>query len=50
MDTQAFNRLFGLDNRSSSGRTDLSRSRQQAQYDQHVRNGNDAVRNNPQQR
>lgn len=34
----------------SSGRTDLSRRRQQEQYQQHVRNGNDAVRNNPGQR
>lgn len=34
----------------SSGRTDLSRARQQAQYDQRVRNGDDAVRNNPNQR
>jgi hypothetical protein len=34
----------------SSGRTDLSRRRQAAQYEQHVRNGNDAVRNNPEQR
>lgn len=33
-----------------SGRTDLSRRRQAEQYAQHVRNGNDAVRNNPEQR
>lgn len=33
-----------------SGRTDLSRRRQAEQYNQHVRNGNDAVRNNPEQR
>lgn len=34
----------------SSGRTDLSRRRQNEQYEQHVRNGNDAVRNNPERR
>lgn len=33
-----------------SGRTDLSRRRQAEQYAQHVRNGNDAVQNNPEQR
>lgn len=33
-----------------SGRTDLSRQRQAAQYDQRVRSGDDAVRNNPNQR
>lgn len=35
---------------SPSGRTELSRRRQAEQYNQHVRNGNDAVRNNPEQR
>lgn len=39
-----------LTGQSSSGRTDLSRRRQSEQYAQHVRNGNDAVRNNPEQR
>lgn len=34
----------------SSPRTETSIRRQQAQYEQHVRNGNDAVRNNPNQR
>lgn len=34
----------------SSPRTELSRRRQADQYSQHVRNGNDAVRNNPEQR
>ncbi len=48
MDVDAFQRLFGLDQGSS--RTDLSRRRQQEQYDQRVRNGDDAVRNNPDQR
>lgn len=33
-----------------SGRTDLSRRRQAEQYERHVRDGNDAVRNNPEQR
>lgn len=33
-----------------SARTDLSRRRQQENYERHVRDGNDAVRNNPQQR
>ena len=33
-----------------SSRTDLSRRRQQESYDQRVRNGDDAVRNNPEQR
>lgn len=33
-----------------SGRTALSLRRQAEQYNQHVRNGNDAVRNNPEQR
>lgn len=35
---------------SRSGRTELSRRRQQEQYEQHVRWGNDAVRNNPNQK
>jgi hypothetical protein len=34
----------------SSSRTELSKRRQSEQYAQHVRNGNDAVRNNPEQR
>lgn len=37
-------------NPNRPGRTDLSRRRQAEQYAQHVRNGNDAVRNNPDQR
>lgn len=35
---------------SSSPRTETSIRRQREQYAQHVRNGNDAVRNNPKQR
>lgn len=35
---------------TESSRTDLSRRRQQESYEQRVRNGDDAVRNNPQQR
>lgn len=34
----------------SSPRTELSQRRQGQQYEQHVRNGNDAVQNNPNQR
>ena len=44
-----YGRNFFRDFRSS-GRTDLSRRRQQESYEQRVRNGDDAVRNNPEQR
>lgn len=49
MNVKAMERLFGLD-RGSTPRTDLSYRRQREQYEQHVRNGDDAVRNNPNQR
>lgn len=44
-----YGRNFFRDFQSSS-RTELSRRRQAEQYERHVRDGNDAVRNNPEQR